>query len=54
LPRAGSSAVLHASLSSNLRDELIRMPAAPIRVPVDDAGVLRDVDVPEDLTRPSR
>jgi len=42
--------VLNAPASSTLKEALASTGAARIELPVDDEGVLRDVDVPGDLT----
>ena len=43
-------AVLNAPVSSTLKEALASTGAARIELPVDDEGVLRDVDVPGDLS----
>jgi molybdenum cofactor cytidylyltransferase len=54
LPSAVVLALRRAAPSSNLKEELGRLSISPVRLPVNDSGVLRDVDVPEDLSRGSR
>jgi len=48
-PAGVQQAVLNAPSSSTLKQALAEAGVARIELPVDDAGVLRDVDVPADL-----
>jgi molybdenum cofactor cytidylyltransferase len=48
-PAGVQQVVLHAPFSSTLKDALAQAGVARIELPVDDAGILRDVDVPADL-----
>jgi len=48
-PRDMHNVVLNAPIGSTLKDALTRSGVARVELPVDDAGILRDVDVPGDL-----
>ena len=50
-PSSMAVPLVRARPTSTLKAELAALGGAPISVPVDDPGVLRDVDVPADLSR---
>jgi molybdenum cofactor cytidylyltransferase len=50
LPATLLPALVNASATGSLRDALTSVDVTVTTVEVDDAGVLRDVDVPADLT----
>jgi len=50
MPVSVQAAVVAAPAGASLRDVLTEPPQRRIEVEVDDPGVLRDVDVPEDLS----
>jgi len=50
LPRSLRNEILKSSVETSLHDLLERHESERVYVDVDDPGVLRDVDVPEDLT----
>ncbi len=50
LPGSLVSRLLAASATGSLKDVLVSLGVESIHLEVDDAGVLRDVDVPADLT----